>query len=91
MRDRDVNWQHIEERISIGNVLVRIISTEDPEPLISRLTSTGFSITRVNTAGSFTLSVAVLLIVMPRMEFDRLLPVLKKDYPDLLFTVKDIR
>ena len=82
---------NIEERISIGNVLVRIITPKDPESLIAQLAGIGFGITRVNAAGSFTQSVAILLMVVPRTELDRLLAVLKKDYPDLLFTVEDIR
>lgn len=82
---------NIEERISIGNVLVRIITSKDPEPLIAHLSGIGFGITRINAAGSFTPSVAVLLMVVPRTELDRLLGVLKRDFPDLLFTVEDIR
>ena len=82
---------NIEERISIGTVLVRIITPKDPEPLIAHLAGIGFGITRVNAEGSFTPSVAVLLMVVPRTELDRLLAVLSADYPDLLFTVEDIR
>jgi len=80
----------IEKKIGIGNVIVRIISPKEPEVLMQRLGDLGFGITRINGSGRFTQTVSVLLLVIPRREEGRLLAVLQKDYPDLLFTIEDI-
>ena len=81
----------IEDRISLGNVVVRIISPKDPEPLIDHVCRLGYGITRLAGSGRSTSQVSVLLMVVPRKELGRLLAVLQKDYPDLLFTVEDVR
>lgn len=82
---------HIENRISIGNVLVRIISPRDPATLVETLGTMGYGITRLEGTGRFSPSVSVLLIIVPRKELESLVKLLKRDYPDLLFTVEDIR
>jgi uncharacterized protein YebE (UPF0316 family) len=81
----------IEDRISIGSVLVRIISVRDPGPLVAQLNGLGYGITRLKAQGCFMPTVAILLIIVPRTELEKLVAVLKKDYPDLIFTVEDIR
>jgi uncharacterized protein YebE (UPF0316 family) len=81
----------IEDRISLGNVVVRIISPRDPEPLIDHVCRLGYGITRLAGSGRSTSQVSVLLMVVPRRELGELLSVLQKDYPDLLFTVEDVR
>lgn len=80
----------IEKKIGIGNVVVRIISPKDPDTLVQQLADLGFGITRVNGSGRFTQAVAILFLVIPRREEQRLLEFLRKDYPDLLFTIEDI-
>jgi uncharacterized protein YebE (UPF0316 family) len=81
----------IEERITIGNVIVRIICPQDPEILIGKLRELGYGITRINGSGGYASAVAVLLMIVPRSELGRLREVLNREYPDLLFTVEDIR
>jgi uncharacterized protein YebE (UPF0316 family) len=81
----------IEDRISLGNVVVRIISPGDPEPLVEHVCRLGYGITRLAGYGRSATQVSVLLMVVPRKELAPLLSVLQKDYPDLLFTVEDIR
>jgi len=81
----------IEDRISLGDVVVRIISAKDPQPLITRLSSMGYGITRLDGTGVFSSSVAVLLMVVPRKNLEQLTALLRKDYPDLLYTVEDVR
>lgn len=81
----------IEERISIGNVVVRIISGKDPQPLMSRLKGMGYGITRLEGSGYFSPDVSVLLMVVPRKELSQLLEILKNEYPSLLYTVEDVR
>jgi uncharacterized protein YebE (UPF0316 family) len=81
----------IEDRISLGNVVVRIISPGDPDPLMERLCKSGFGVTRLAGSGRYTPEVSVLLLVLPRKKLHTLLSLLHKEYPDLLFTVEDVR
>ena len=81
----------IEDRISIGRVVVRIISASDPSPLMDRLSLMGYGITRLEGSGYFSSDVSVLLMVVPRGELPRLLDVLKEEHPDVLYTVEDVR
>ncbi len=80
----------IEKKIAIGNEVVRIIGVKEPDALMQRLGDLGFGITRINGSGRFTQTVSVLFLVIPRREEGRLLDVLQKEYPDLLFTIEDI-
>lgn len=82
----------IESRISIGSVVVRVISTKDPAPFMEKAAKMGYGMTRLHGTGYFSSSeVTVLLMVVPRIELSRLLTMITTDFPDLLFTVEDIR
>ena len=80
----------IESWIGLGTVIVRIFCTKEPEPLIRHLGDLGYGTTRINGAGQFVPSVAVLLSMVPRKETGRLLEVLKTKYPDVHFTIEDV-
>jgi uncharacterized protein YebE (UPF0316 family) len=81
----------LENRISIGSVVVRVISRGDPATFMEKAAGMGFGITRLEGSGYYDSAVAVLLMVLPRVELPRLLAVLHDDFPDLLFTVEDVR
>jgi hypothetical protein len=55
---------------------------------MEHLTALEYGITRFNASWHFTMEVAVLLMVVPRTELRQLSGVLKKNYPDLLFTIE---
>jgi uncharacterized protein YebE (UPF0316 family) len=81
----------LEGRISIGNVVVRVISTGDPVPFMAKAAGLGYGITRLEGSGYFSSAVSVLLMVVPRKELSKLLIMIQTDFPDMLFTVEDIR
>jgi uncharacterized protein YebE (UPF0316 family) len=81
----------LENRISIGSVVVRVISRGDPASFMQKAAGMGFGITRLEGSGYYYSAVAVLLMVLPRVELPRLMAVLHDDFPDLLFTVEDVR
>ncbi len=82
----------LESRISIGSVVVRVISTKDPAPFMEKAAKMGYGMTRLHGTGYFSSSeVTVLLMVVPRIELGQLLNLITTDFPDLLFTVEDIR
>jgi uncharacterized protein YebE (UPF0316 family) len=81
----------IENMISLGHVIVRLITPNDPKPLITELSTLGFGMTRIEGSGSFSNTVAIIFMIVPRAELGRLLSVLSAHYPDILYTVEDVR
>ena len=81
----------IEKMISLGHVIVRLITPEDPQPLIAKLAGLGYGMTRIEGSGSFSHTVAIIFMIVPRPELGRLLEILSKEYPTILYTVEDVR
>ena len=81
----------LEERISIGSVVVRVFVPGDPVPVMNRFGEMGYGITRLDGTGYLSSPVALLFMVVPRSHLNELLGILKSEYPHLLFTVEDIR
>lgn len=82
---------HLEEKISIGSVVVRVFVPDDPLPLMNKFGEMGYGITRLEGTGYLSSPVAILFMVVPRGELKALLAILKDQYPQLLYTVEDIR
>ena len=81
----------IENRLKVGNVIVRVITKANPEPMIVELREKGFGITRLEGTGSYGSVVSVLLVLVPRHELDELLNILNRNYPGAIFSIEDIR
>lgn len=77
--------------ISLGHVIVRLITPSDPQPLISELAALGYGMTRIEGSGSFSNTVTIILMIVPRPELGQFIAVLSKNYPDILYTVEDVR
>jgi uncharacterized protein YebE (UPF0316 family) len=81
----------IENMISLGYVIVRLITPLDPQPIISELSTLGYGMTRIEGSGSFSNTVSIIFMIVPRAELGRLLGILSSRHPDILYTVEDIR
>jgi uncharacterized protein YebE (UPF0316 family) len=81
----------IENMISIGYVIVRLITPADPQPIITSLSTLGYGMTRIEGQGSFSHSVNIIFMIVPRTELSRLLGIISKDFPDILYTIEDVR
>lgn len=81
----------IENMIFLGHMIVRLITPSDLQPLITGLATLGFGMTRIEGSGSFSHIVAIIFMIVPRAEFGRLPGVLSAHYPDILYTVEDVR
>ncbi len=82
---------HIENMISIGNVIVRLITPLNPQPLMTKLSTLGYGMTRMEGTGSFSNPVNIIFMIVPRTELSRLLGIISHDYPDVLYTTEDVR
>jgi uncharacterized protein YebE (UPF0316 family) len=81
----------IETMISLGHVIVRLITPADPQPLIAELSALGYGMTRIEGSGSFSNTVTIIFMIVPRTELGRLMSVLSTKHPDILYTVEDVR
>jgi uncharacterized protein YebE (UPF0316 family) len=81
----------IEKIISLGYVIVRLITPADPQLLITRLSTLGYGMTRIEGSGSFSHTVSIIFMIVPRTELSQLLGIISNDYPDILYTVEDVR
>jgi uncharacterized protein YebE (UPF0316 family) len=81
----------IEKMISLGHVIVRLITAEDPQPLVSELATRGYGMTRIEGSGSFSHTVNIIFMIVPRPELGKLVDVISKKYPGVLYTVEDVR
>jgi len=77
--------------ISIGDVIVRLIIPGDPQPVIAELSTHGYGMTRIEGTGTFSHTVSILFMIVPRAQLSQLLGIMSKDYPDILYTIEDVR
>jgi uncharacterized protein YebE (UPF0316 family) len=82
---------HIEKMISLGHVIVRLITPADPQSLMTELSALGYGMTRIEGSGSFSNTVTIIFMIVPRTELGHLLMVLSTQHPDILYTVEDVR
>ncbi len=81
----------LEKLMALGDVIVRLITPDDPKALITRLSGLGYGMTRLEGSGTFSNAVSVILMIVPRVELSRLLSVISGEYPSVLYTVEDVR
>jgi len=81
----------IEKILSIGYVIVRLLTPEDTRPLMTNLARLGYGMTRIEGSGNFAGTVNIIFMIVPRTELSRLMGILSKEYPEMLYTVEDVR
>jgi len=80
----------IENRISLGKVIVRIITHLEAEELVSALRSNGYGLTVLEAKGA-TGPVKIIFTVMERSDIPRVVETIKKYNPHTFYSVEDIR
>jgi len=80
----------LENKLAIGNVLVRVITRKDPEKLLSILRENGFIITSVNAEGREG-PIMILFSVIKRKQISKFLNLIQTHCPQAFYTIEDIR
>jgi uncharacterized protein YebE (UPF0316 family) len=80
----------IENRLSLGKVIVRIITHREAEELVSKLRSDGYGLTVLDAKGA-TGPVKIIFTVMERNDIPRIVETIKKYNPHTFYSVEDIR
>jgi len=80
----------IEEKLSIGMILVRIITQRDATELISFLQLKGYGVTRVNAEGAYG-DVMILFSIIRRTDLKEVVDVITKLDPKAFYSIEDVR
>ena len=80
----------LEERISIGSVLVRIIPTVNSDVLIERLRDKNFGLTTIDAEGSQG-SVRVFISIINRKDLKEYISIINEINPKAFYTIEDVR
>jgi uncharacterized protein YebE (UPF0316 family) len=80
----------VEERLSLGTVIIRVITQKDSTDLVARLRSMNYGVTEMNAEGS-TGQVKVLLMVIKRQDTDDVVKVIKQCNPHAFYSVEEVK
>lgn len=80
----------VEERLSLGTVVVRVISNEDTGRLVSFLRECSFGVTIAEGEGSKG-KVKIILSVIKRQDLDKVLDGIRKYLPGAFYSVEEIK
>jgi uncharacterized protein YebE (UPF0316 family) len=80
----------IENRLSIGKVILRIITRREAENLVSFLKSAGYGITVIDAEG-MTGPVKVIFTIVERSDIKRIVKNIKQFNPRAFYTLEDVR
>lgn len=80
----------IEEKIALGNSVVRIITNEKAHDLSKILVEKGFRISLVNAQGNNG-KVSIIFLLVKRKTLKSLIPLIKEHNPLAVYSIEDIR
>ena len=80
----------IEEKIALGNVLVRVVAKKEPVYLIEYLEKNNYGVTLLPAQGLYG-AVTILLTIVPRTELEKVISFIREVNPYAFYTVEDVR
>jgi len=80
----------IEERIAIGNQIIRIITRHDATELIAFLRESGYGVTSVDAIGESG-PVKLIFTVAQRRKLETIIEIIKRFNPNAFYTIEDVR
>jgi len=80
----------LEEKIAIGSLVVRIITSRENGILLARLRASGFAVTNIDAEGEGG-QVDLLFTIVRRKELPKLTSLIRQYNPAATYTVEDVR
>ncbi|MFT2011450.1 DUF2179 domain-containing protein [Pontibacter sp. 13R65] len=80
----------IEQKLALGQVVVRIITVEQADKLISRLIGRGYRLTSVDARGSRG-KVNLLFMIVKRKKLEEVIGIIRDYNPNAFYSVEDVR
>ncbi len=81
---------YIEGRLSIGNVIVRVVPRKDTTELLNYLRTNNFGVTAVNGEGMLG-EVKILFSVVKRKELNHFIEIVHRYNPNAFYTIEDVK
>jgi uncharacterized protein YebE (UPF0316 family) len=80
----------IENKLSIGKVIIRIITRREADDLITYLRSAGYGLTIIDAEG-VTGPVKVIMSIVERSNIEHIVDMIKQHNPQAFYSVEDVR
>ncbi len=80
----------LEEKLAMGNLIIRIITRQEADKLVHFLWSSGYGVTSVDGWGE-TGPVKVIFTVCKRRYAERIIKIIKEFNPNAFYTIEDVR
>ena len=80
----------IEEKLAIGNYIIRIVTPKNGDELIEELKANGFGLTMIDAKGSRG-DVKVIFTVIKRKDKDKILSLVNKINSQTFYTIDDVK
>ncbi len=81
----------IEEKLSLGTVLVRVIPRKDTSALIDELRARNFGVTQIDAEGVMGSKVKILFTIIKRKHVPKVISIINKCNPNAFYTIEDIK
>ena len=80
----------LEERIALGNLLIRIITMKEADELVDVLWKAGYGVTSVDARGESG-PVKLIFSITKRRNLAKVIAIIKKYNPNAFYTIEDMR
>lgn len=80
----------LEEKIALGTLVVRIITTRDANGLVEAMRSADFSVTNIDAEGEHGQAL-VLFSIVQRKQLPTVIELIRRHNPNASYTVEDVR
>jgi len=79
----------IAEKLSLGVVLIRVLTKKDASGLIESLKSANYGVTSVDAHGAYG-QVKVVFTIVPRREVCSVVDLIKKSNPNAFYSIEEV-
>ncbi len=80
----------LEERIALGNLLIRIITMKEADELVNVLWKAGYGVTSVDAQGESG-PVNLIFSIIKRRNLAKIISIIKQYNPNAFYTIEDMR
>lgn len=81
----------IEEKLSLGTVLVRVIPRKDTSALIDELRARNFGVTQIDAEGVMGSKVKILFTIIKRKNVPKVISIINSCNPNAFYTIEEIK
>jgi len=81
---------YIEEKLSVGILMLRIVTKEGAPDLVNRLRNAGYGTTTIDAQGVYG-PVDVIFTIIQRKELKRVTKIIRRSNPDAVYAVEEVR